>query len=149
MENKPRAKRIPILGILLILFVSACNLPRSVPPTSLPLASTATPALGFLQLTPQPREQGQMIIRSVNFDTQFKINEVILDCPPDLAGAQIWANDQLVQGDPAEENGVKIILADSQVQKTITFVFKSGDQQLASCIINSDSLLSPQGDCKW
>jgi hypothetical protein len=141
-----------LLTVLVVLGLSAlaCKIPGAVDPQPklISPSPTLTPLVQFLGGDAPPRDAQKIIVLSVVPDSQFNIDEIVLDLPETLSGAQVFVSDQEIEG-LREGDTTRYHLDGAAAGKKATLLFKVGDTLTAFCVIDTAALLSPSGDCSW
>jgi len=156
-------KCVFIWFMLIVLIGLACNVPSetTTQPTSSNLAQPeattegqanepveAAPTQPFLGATYEPHDASKIILMSVEPDAESNIQKISMFLPENLDAAEIYANGVKVEA-VLGDGGVAMVNMADAASPDVELVFKSGEEQLASCTVHSADLLNPAGDCTW
>lgn len=136
------------LFAIILSVALACNIPGGIGVNNAtPTASEVPPP--FLEITVTPRDTNKIIIMNIETDKSMNISKISIILPQQLAGADIYANDVKIDPSITGEKNVDVMLAGMVNAPEVVLVFKSNDQQLASCTIKVSDPMNPVGDCSW
>ena len=139
-----------IIIILIGLLFGLSALPNfQENPISTNSSATVTPEFQFMQVSPAARRNNNIIIHSIVPDTQFGITEVQLVLAPSLIKADIFANGERIKANIGDNRIMKVVFQTDSAPKSVIFTFKSNDKLLATCTLNGNKILDPEGDCSW
>lgn len=149
-ENSNPGANIALVLVGVLFLSLACNSSSLSSSTPSPLVPTQTPEVGFLGGTAVSKDKTKIVILSANVDTESNFNMVIMLLPDSLSGVDVFANDvKLEPQNGDEEKSIQFDLSGKVSAKKVVFVFKQGDNQLATCTLDGADLLNAEGDCGW
>ena len=116
-------------------------------PDQQPQVFQETPEFQF-EATDELHDGAKIVIMSLNTDGESRLTDAVFLIPEHLKGAEISANDNLLDDAAWVDDEVELRLQETAAARTVIFTFQK-DSQLAFCTINTDELTEPEGDCSW